>query len=48
MEASLRAQAGSLTCVYLRGNPCAAGTDYRLRLKFALPRLQQLDDSPVA
>lgn len=48
VEAALCSQRGSLSCVYLRGNPCAAGTDYKLRLKFALPRLEQLDDSPVA
>lgn len=24
------------------------GTDYKLRMKFALPQLEQLDDSPVA
>lgn len=47
MEAALRSQRGSLSCVYLRGNPCAAAHDYKLRLKFALPQLEQLDDNPV-
>jgi protein phosphatase 1 regulatory subunit 7 len=47
VEAALASQRPSLTCIYLRGNPCAAGTDYKLRLKFALPALQQLDDNPV-
>lgn len=47
VEGALRSQAGSLSCVYLRGNPCAAGHDYKLRMKFALPRLEQLDDNPV-
>lgn len=48
VEAALKSQRGSMSCVYLRGNPCAAGTDYKLRMKFTLPRLEQLDDSPVA
>jgi hypothetical protein len=48
VEAALASQRGSLSCVYLRANPCAAGTDYKLRLKFALPKLEQLDDMPVA
>lgn len=48
VEAALASQQGSLSCVYLRANPCAAGTDYKLRLKFALPKLEQLDDTPVA
>lgn len=48
VEAALASQRATLSCVYLRGNPCAAGTDYKLRLKFALPLLQQLDDAPVA
>ena len=105
VEEALKSQRACLTCVYLRGNPCAAGararlcafgerggacrlpaaacaphvhggsgccmllrtscsnrqllllptalallagTDYKLRMKFALPRLEQLDDMPVA
>ena len=48
VEAALKSQRGSLSCLYLRGNPCAAGTDYKLRMKFALPQLEQLDDNPVA
>ena len=48
VEAALKSQRGSLSCIYLRGNPCAAGTDYKLRMKFALPLLQQLDDGTVA
>ncbi len=47
VEEALRSQRGSLSCVYLRGNPCAAATDYKLRMKFALPQLEQLDDNPV-
>lgn len=47
VEVALASQRGSLSCLYLRGNPCAAGTDYKLRLKFALPALEQLDDNPV-
>ena len=47
VEAALRSQRGSLSCVYLRGNPCAAAHDNKLRLKFALPQLEQLDDNPV-
>ena len=48
VEEALRSQRGSMTCVYLRGNPAAAGTDYKLRMTCALPLLEQLDDSPLA
>ncbi|KAI3430888.1 hypothetical protein D9Q98_009297 [Chlorella vulgaris] len=48
VEAVLKSQTGSLSCVYLRGNPCAEAGGYKLRMKIALPKLEQLDDSPVA
>lgn len=48
VEAALKSQAGSLSCIYLRGNPCAEGQGYKLRMMHALPLLQQLDDNPVA
>lgn len=35
-----------LSVAYMRGNPCASDTQYRLRMKYILPRLEQLDDSP--
>lgn len=48
VEEALRSQHKSMTCIYLRGNPCAASMSYKLRMKHALPRLEQLDDNPVA
>lgn len=47
VEEALRSQRPTLSCLYLRGNPCAAAHDYKLRMKFALPQLEQLDDNPV-
>ncbi len=47
VEEALRAQAATLTCVYLQNNPCAATPSYALRMRHLLPKLAQLDDNPV-
>ena len=47
IEAALNHHKGTLTCVYLKGNPCVADTQYKLRMKFLLPKLEQLDDNPL-
>lgn len=49
VAAGLAAQRGTLTCVYLRGNPCAEEDPaaYRERVRALLPRLEQLDDAPL-
>lgn len=51
VAAGLQAQRDTLTCVYLRGNPCAeegGAAAYRERMRALLPRLEQLDDAPLA
>lgn len=49
MEAALGPSLrSSLTCIYLKGNPCAAVPSYVLRVRHLLPKLEQLDDNPVA
>ena len=47
VEDSLKPLRETLTCVYLRGNPAAAHAQYKLRMRHLLPRLEQLDDSPL-
>lgn len=47
VEAALKATAGCLETVYLRGNPCAADPKFKLRMLYLLPKLEQLDDNPV-
>lgn len=47
MEAALAAQRPTLSCLYLKGNPCAAAPSYALRMRHLLPQLEQLDDNPV-
>jgi protein phosphatase 1 regulatory subunit 7 len=44
LGAALAAQRGSLTTVYLSGNPAAADPGYRETLLALLPKLAQLDD----
>ena len=36
-----------LTTLYLEGNPLAGETQYRVKVLLALPRLEQLDATPV-
>ena len=47
VEEALQPQRGSLSCVYLRGNPCSEAPSYALRMRHLLPNLTQLDDNPV-
>ncbi len=47
VEAALRTTAGSLETLYLRGNPCAADSKFKLRMLYLLPKLEQIDDNPV-
>ena len=42
IESQLKAN-DKLSCLYLEGNPLAADTQFRLKIKLALPQLQQLD-----
>ena len=48
VESALAAQRPTLSCLYLKGNPCAGGNDYRLRMQHLMPQLEQLDDLPIA
>ena len=48
VEAALQPQRPTLSCIYLKGNPCASAPSYALRLRHLLPHLAQLDDNPVA
>lgn len=48
VEDRLRPLRENLTCVYLQGNPCALETNYKLRMLHTLPKLEQLDDRPIA
>ena len=47
IESELKQIASTLETVYLRGNPCASDSKYKLRMLYLLPKLQQLDDNPV-
>jgi protein phosphatase 1 regulatory subunit 7 len=47
VEDTLRPLRQVLTCVYLHGNPCAAESNYKLRMLHLLPNLEQLDDKLV-
>lgn len=47
VEEALRPVKSTLTTVYLQGNPCANETNYKLRMLYLLPSLEQLDDNPV-
>lgn len=47
VEAALASQRATLSCVYLKGNPCAGAPSYALRMRHLLPKLTQLDDNPV-
>lgn len=47
VEAALRPLRRTLDTVYFRGNPCSLDENYKLRMLYLLPNLQQLDDNPV-
>jgi hypothetical protein len=47
VESALRPVRSTLTTLYLQGNPCAKDTNYKLRMLYLIPNLEQLDDNPV-
>lgn len=47
VEDCVKPLSGTVTCIYLAGNPCALENNYKLRMLHVLPKLEQLDDKPI-